>query len=86
MKLESGFICLMTLFLLISIIPLCVTIVWGCSPNNEEIIVYSDQVNNVNEAGGQNEAIPTIEEPHSNSLHYRRFLQFLLQFFTIILM
>ncbi|XP_058830362.1 prominin-1 isoform X2 [Topomyia yanbarensis] len=36
LKVESGYICLIAIFFLISLIPLCYTIAWGCSKTAED--------------------------------------------------
>lgn len=78
LKVESGYICLIAIFFLISLIPLCYTIAWGCSKPSD------DDLN----AGPTVDAIIQAEELSlEDSLKCRRgFLSLTLQIIILLLM
>ncbi|KAJ6647515.1 Prominin-1 [Pseudolycoriella hygida] len=81
LKIESGFICLIALFLIISLIPLGIVIGWCCTRGSKNL--------NGNCIGG--DGVPpvdplTLDEAVGNVIHCRRkVLQFLLQFIVFLL-
>ncbi|XP_065083969.1 prominin-1-A isoform X1 [Ochlerotatus camptorhynchus] len=77
LKVESGYICLIAIFFLISLIPLCYTIAWGCSKSVDEDI----------NAGPTVDAIIQAEELSlEESLQCRRsFLGLMLQVIILLL-
>ncbi|XP_038112149.1 prominin-1 isoform X1 [Culex quinquefasciatus] len=77
LKVESGYICLIAIFFLISLIPLCYTIAWGCSKPSD------DDLN----AGPTVDAIIQAEELSlEDSLKCRRgFLSLTLQIIILLL-
>lgn len=85
LKVESGFICLMAIFLLISIIPLFTLMIWICSRDQ------TDELNQFQQSAGDDEIqtnpIISFDDTNIDSTVYcRRVLQFLLQFFSVFLM
>ncbi|KFB49997.1 hypothetical protein ZHAS_00018038 [Anopheles sinensis] len=77
LKVESGYICLIAIFFLISLIPLCYTIAWGCAKEPD------DDLN----PGPTVDAIIQAEELSlEESLHCRRsFLWLMLQVIILLL-
>lgn len=86
LKVESGFICLMAIFLLIALIPICTVLVWCCSSNkSDDIMMQMHQTNGDDEM--QTNPIISFEDTNNDSTFYcRRVLQFFLQFFSLFLM
>lgn len=78
LKVESGYICLIAIFFLISLIPLCYTIAWGCAKEPD------DDLN----PGPTVDAIIQAEELSlEESLHCRKsFLGLMLQVVILLLM
>lgn len=87
LKVESGFICLMAIFLLIALIPICTVLVWCCSSNkSDDIMMQMHQTNG--DGGDEMQANPIIfDDTNIDSTYYcRRVLQFFMQFFSLFLM
>lgn len=85
LKVESGFIGLMVIFLLIAFIPMLTLMIWACTSDgpNDTIHIQSSG------ADDELQTNPIISFDDSNidsTLYCRRVLQFLLQFFTLFLM
>lgn len=79
LKIESGFIGLIVISLFISVIPLCTTIVWICSSEN-------NHHGRDERPSSDGEAVINFEETIDKTLRYRRTLQFFLQIFNVLLM
>ncbi|XP_037024841.1 prominin-1-A [Bradysia coprophila] len=81
LKIESGFICLISLFLVISLIPLGIVAAWSCGRGSK----------NLTDDCGVGDGVPpvdplTLDETVGNVIHCRRkVLQFLLQFILLLL-
>lgn len=73
----------MTIFLLISILPLCTIIIWGCS---NEKIENDEQAQTIDEDGQRLDPVIAFEETIDKTLNCRRILQFFLQIFTVFLL
>lgn len=86
LKVESGFICLMVIFLLIALIPICTVLVWCCSSDkSDDILMQMHQTNGGDEI--QTNPIMSFDDTNIDSTFYcRRVLQFFLQFFSLFLM
>ncbi|XP_063709538.1 prominin-1 isoform X2 [Culicoides brevitarsis] len=83
LKVESGFICLMVLFFMISLIPLGYIIAWGCAKTNDK----EERNNESNDHNGMDNLVPT-ENTMLTSLECRRkclviTLQIILVFFVL---
>lgn len=79
---ESGFICLMVLFFIISLIPLAYVIAWGCGKTNESEVNNNESSDN----NGTDNLVP-VENTALTSLECRRkclvvTLQIILLFFV----
>lgn len=79
---ESGFICLMVLFFIISLIPLAYIIAWGCAKTNESEVNNNESADN----NGTDNLVP-VENTALASLECRRkclvvTLQIILVFFV----
>lgn len=91
LKIESGFICLIALFFVVSLIPLSILLAWGCSkavpPSN---LTQSSpcRVDSSEDCGvPPSDSLQALDETISNALHYRRrLLQFLVQVVILLLM
>lgn len=83
LKVESGFICLMAIFVLIALIPICTVLVWCCSTNkSDDIIMQMHQ----NDDETQTNPIISFDDTNIDSTFYcRRVLQFFMQFFSLFL-
>lgn len=82
LKIESGFICLISFCLIISVIPLGIVTGWSCSRGSK---------NRIDDCGVGDGVPPvdplTLDETVGNVIHWRRkVLQFLLQFIVLLLM
>lgn len=87
LKIESGFICLIALFLLIALVPLAILTVWGCASHSNGVSDCSSSAglepNNVPPV----DSLQTLDEVLGNGVHYRRrMLQFALQLIIAMLM
>lgn len=82
LKLETGFICLIIVFTLISIIPLCTIIIWGCSRDGKE----SGEPPRSEEDHSRLEALVSFDENIDSTLHCRRTFQFFLQLFSVLVL
>lgn len=83
MKMETGLICLVMIILFISLMPLCTISIWACS--NERDDDYAERTLNGDDER-QIDSIVAFEETIDRTMHCRRVFQFLLQFFSVILM
>lgn len=85
LKVESGFICLMTLFLVIAIIPMCTLLIWCCSSHKPDDTTHFQQPNGDDDM--QTDPIISFDDTNTidSTLYCRRVLQFLLQFFSLFL-
>lgn len=84
LKVESGFICLMAIFLLIALIPFCTVLVWCCSSSkSDDIMMHMRQSNG---DGDEMQTNPFDDTNIDSTFYYRRVLQFFLQFFSLFLM
>lgn len=83
LTIETGLICLVMFILLISLMPLCTIIIWACS--NEKGNDYIERALNA-EDESRVDSIVAFEETIDKTMHCRRIFQFLLQFFSVILM
>ncbi|XP_055313927.1 prominin-1-A isoform X2 [Sitodiplosis mosellana] len=84
LKVESGFIGLMVIFLLIAFIPIFTLMIWCCTSDKPDDTMYMHSSG----VDGEIQTNPIISFDDSNidsTLYCRRILQFLLQFFTLFL-
>lgn len=85
LKVESGFICLMVLFLVIALIPICTLLIWSCSSDKPDDVTHLPNTNSDDEMQ-TNPIISFDDTTIDSTLYCRRVLQFLLQFFSFFLM
>ncbi|XP_035784640.1 prominin-1-A-like isoform X2 [Anopheles albimanus] len=77
LKVESGYICLIAIFFLVSLIPLCYTIAWGCAKEPED---------NLNPGPTVDAIIQAEELSLEETLHCRKsFLGLMLQVIILLL-
>lgn len=87
LKVESGFICLMTLFLVIAFIPIFTLLIWACSNDKPDDMAHFQQTNGGGDDDMQTNPIISFDDSNVDStLYCRRVLQFLLQFFSLFVM
>lgn len=91
LKIESGFICLIALFFLVSLIPLSILLAWGCSTTTSTSHTNRSspcRVDSSEDCGvPPSDSLQALDETISNALHCRRrLLQFLVQVVILMLM
>ncbi|XP_031635257.1 uncharacterized protein LOC116348398 isoform X2 [Contarinia nasturtii] len=84
LKVESGFIGLMVIFLLIAFIPILTLLIWACSSDNPNATI-SLPPSPLNDETQPNPIISFDDTNIDSTFYYRRALQFLLQFFSLFL-
>lgn len=83
LKIESGFTCLITLFIIVSILPLLTLFMWACSKPTIEITARTL----VDEDGTPiADTLIALNEKCDTNAHCRRILQFSLNIITILLL
>lgn len=85
LKVESGFIGLMVIFMLIAFVPLFTIMIWACTSNRPDEMINHQSSGNDDEMQ-TNPIISFDDTTIDSTLYCRRVLQFLLQFFSFFLM